>query len=161
MEVTLAPDLPALRLDPVLFEQVLFNLLDNAAKYSPGGTAVSIMALSEGARVRIEIADEGSGLPPADLERIFDKFYRAQAADSRRAGTGLDACDLPRVRGGDGRHHRGGQPRGQRRGVHDPAAGRRTRGSGSGMNTLRILAVDDEPAIRRLLRTSKGYDDMA
>ena len=87
--VDLAGELPLLRLDPVLFEQVLFNLLDNAAKYAPAGTAIQVAARSQDNQVRIEVRDEGDGIPPADLERIFDKFYRVQAADRKRAGTGL------------------------------------------------------------------------
>ena len=77
------------RLDPILFEQVLFNLLDNAAKYAPPGTRIDVRAGRDGDLVAIEIIDEGSGIPPGDLERIFDKFYRIQAQDRRRAGTGL------------------------------------------------------------------------
>jgi two-component system sensor histidine kinase KdpD len=87
--INLADDLPMLRLDPVLFEQVLFNVLDNAAKYSPAGTEVRLTARQNDNTVRIQIIDEGQGIPPEDLERIFDKFYRVYAADSRRAGTGL------------------------------------------------------------------------
>jgi len=87
--VDLAADLPMLRLDPVLFEQVLFNLLDNAAKYAPAGTEIAIDGRQDGDTVRVRVRDEGDGIPPADLERIFDKFYRVQAADRRRAGTGL------------------------------------------------------------------------
>ncbi len=89
IEVDLAPDLPMLKLDPVLFEQALFNLLDNAAKYTPAGTRVGVRARRDGSLVRLEITDEGDGIPIADLERIFDKFYRVQAADKKRAGTGL------------------------------------------------------------------------
>jgi two-component system sensor histidine kinase KdpD len=89
--VTIDPvgDLPMLRLDPVLFEQALFNVLDNAAKYAPPGSEIRVSAGKEGGSVRIQVIDEGEGIPPEDLERIFDKFYRAQAGDSRRAGTGL------------------------------------------------------------------------
>ena len=89
VEIGLAPDLPMLSLDPVLFEQVLFNLLDNAAKYAPAGSAVRLQARREDAFVRLEILDEGEGIPTADLDRIFDKFYRVHATDRRRAGTGL------------------------------------------------------------------------
>lgn len=85
----IAPDLPLLNLDPVLFEQVIFNLLDNAAKYSPAETSIDVSARTYGDRVRLEVADEGGGIPSDDLERIFDKFYRVQAADRKRAGTGL------------------------------------------------------------------------
>jgi len=89
VEVNIEPHLPMLRLDAVLFEQVLFNLLDNAAKYSPIGSRIDIRASRDGELVEIEVVDEGPGIPPADLERIFDKFYRVQAQDRRRAGTGL------------------------------------------------------------------------
>jgi two-component system, OmpR family, sensor histidine kinase KdpD len=85
----LPKDLPPLCLDPVLFEQVLFNLLDNAAKYTPDGTTVRLTAAMVENRLRITVSDEGPGIPQADLEHIFDKFYRIQAADRRRAGTGL------------------------------------------------------------------------
>ena len=85
----LGSDLPMLKLDPVLFEQVLFNLLDNAAKYAAAGTEVRLMARHEGNSLRLRVMDEGPGIPPADLERIFDKFYRVQAADNRRVGIGL------------------------------------------------------------------------
>ncbi len=89
VEIGLDPDLPMLNLDPVLFEQVLFNLLDNAAKYAPAGSVVTLQARREGAVVRLEILDEGEGIPVVDLDRIFDKFYRVHATDRRRAGTGL------------------------------------------------------------------------
>jgi two-component system sensor histidine kinase KdpD len=89
LEIDLESDLPMLKLDPVLFEQVLFNLLDNAAKYTPPGTAIRLRAARDGALARLTISDEGAGIPPGDLERIFDKFYRVQAGDRKRAGTGL------------------------------------------------------------------------
>jgi len=88
-EVEIKPDLPMVRLDAVLFEQVLFNLLDNAAKYAPAGSRIDLRARRDGDTVAIEVIDEGPGIPPADLERIFDKFYRVHAQDRRRAGTGL------------------------------------------------------------------------
>jgi two-component system, OmpR family, sensor histidine kinase KdpD len=89
VEVTVPPGLPMLRLDAVLFDQVLFNLLDNAAKYSPPGSRIDVRAMGYGELVEIEVVDEGPGIPPEDLERIFDKFYRVHAQDRRRAGTGL------------------------------------------------------------------------
>lgn len=81
--------LPSLSLDFVLAEQVLFNLLDNAAKYSPAGGRIEIEARQVGARVEIAVRDEGPGIAAADLDRIFDKFYRAHEGDRRLAGTGL------------------------------------------------------------------------
>jgi len=89
VEVTVDPDLPTLRLDPILLEQVLFNLLDNAAKYAPEGSRIDLQARRDGDVVTIEVIDEGPGIPPGDLERVFDKFYRVHAQDRRRAGTGL------------------------------------------------------------------------
>jgi two-component system, OmpR family, sensor histidine kinase KdpD len=87
--IDLAADLPLVSLDMVLFEQVLFNLLDNAAKYAPPGSPIEVRARRDGDRVIIQVLDEGDGIPPDDLERIFDKFYRVSGADRRRAGTGL------------------------------------------------------------------------
>jgi len=89
VEIAIAADLPMLQLDAILFEQVLFNLLDNAAKYSPLGSRIDLRARRDGDVALIEIIDEGPGIPPDDLERVFDKFYRVQAQDRRRAGTGL------------------------------------------------------------------------
>jgi two-component system sensor histidine kinase KdpD len=70
-------------------EQVLFNLLDNAAKYAPEGTDISIRGRQDAGVVVLEIADEGEGIPPEQTERIFDKFHRVRKGDSVRAGTGL------------------------------------------------------------------------
>jgi two-component system, OmpR family, sensor histidine kinase KdpD len=89
IEVDIAPVLPMLEVDPVLFEQVLFNLLDNAAKYASPDTTVAIHAWQEGDEAKLQIADEGSGIPPEELDRIFDKFHRAEKQDQVRAGTGL------------------------------------------------------------------------
>lgn len=91
VDVDLAPDLPMIEIDPVLFEQVLFNLLDNAAKYAPHGSRVRIRGWRDSpeAPVQIQIADEGDGIAEADLDRIFDKFHRASKGDRVRAGTGL------------------------------------------------------------------------
>jgi two-component system sensor histidine kinase KdpD len=89
IEVEIAADLPMVRLDAILFEQVLFNLFDNAAKYASPGSRIDVRARRDGDVVAIGVIDEGPGIPPDDLERIFDKFYRVQAQDRRRAGTGL------------------------------------------------------------------------
>jgi two-component system sensor histidine kinase KdpD len=89
VEVDLAADLPMLALDAVLFEQVLFNLLDNAARYAATGTTIRIQGWRDRDTVSLQVLDEGEGIPTADLERIFDKFYRVQKGDRVRAGTGL------------------------------------------------------------------------
>jgi two-component system sensor histidine kinase KdpD len=89
VEVHIPADLPMISVDPVLFEQVLFNLLDNAAKYAPASTTIRIDGWQEKDTVKLQVLDEGEGIPPADLERIFDKFHRVQKGDQVRAGTGL------------------------------------------------------------------------
>ncbi|TAL80584.1 MAG: sensor histidine kinase KdpD [Beijerinckiaceae bacterium] len=89
VKIDLHRPLPLLRIDPVLFEQVLFNLLDNASKYAQPGSTILVQAKHEGNVLHLHIIDEGSGIPLADLDRIFDKFYRIQSADRQRAGTGL------------------------------------------------------------------------
>jgi two-component system sensor histidine kinase KdpD len=89
VSLELAADLPMLELDAVLFEQVLFNLLDNAAKYSPADTTISIRTIRDQETITLQVIDEGEGIPPAELESVFDKFYRAQKGDHVRPGTGL------------------------------------------------------------------------
>ncbi len=86
---TVAPGLASLSLDFVLAEQVLFNLLDNAAKYSPAGGRIEIEARPTDGHVEIVVRDEGPGIAPDQLGRIFDKFYRVHDGDRRLAGTGL------------------------------------------------------------------------
>src|SRR5215475_8031091 len=89
VELDLAPELPMVAVDAVLFEQVLFNLLDNAAKYSPADTTIRVRSWRDQDAVCLQVLDEGSGIPSAELEHIFDKFYRAEKGDQVRAGTGL------------------------------------------------------------------------
>ena len=89
VSLELAAGLPMLELDAVLFEQVLFNLLDNAAKYAPSETTIAIRTIRDQNVIVLQIMDEGAGIPPAELESVFDKFYRAQKGDHVRPGTGL------------------------------------------------------------------------
>ncbi len=75
--------------DPTLLEQVLVNILDNATKYAPEGSRISVTAARAGANVVIKIADEGVGIPGADLPHVFDSFFRATRGDRVAPGTGL------------------------------------------------------------------------
>ena len=89
VEVAIPDDLPMVKIDPVLFEQVLFNLIDNAAKYSPDGSTMTVSAASDESHVRVRVLDNGPGIPEGDFERIFDSFYRVRKIDQVNAGTGL------------------------------------------------------------------------
>jgi two-component system, OmpR family, sensor histidine kinase KdpD len=89
VQLDLAADVPMVALDAVLFEQVLFNLLDNAAKYAAAGTTIFIRTWRDQSSVALQIIDEGEGIPQDDIEHIFDKFYRVEKTDQVRAGTGL------------------------------------------------------------------------
>ncbi len=89
VEVDLEASLPMLKLDVMLFEQVLVNLLDNAAKYAPPGSEIRIRSRRTGGAVAIEVLDEGPGMPEDRLERVFEKFHRVKHGDRQRAGTGL------------------------------------------------------------------------
>src|SRR4029079_17943222 len=72
------------------FATAVGNLVENAVAYSPEGSAVIISSLAEGDRVDISVSDQGIGIAPADLDRVFERFYRADQARSRATGgTGL------------------------------------------------------------------------
>jgi two-component system sensor histidine kinase KdpD len=81
--------LPLIYVDSILLQQVFFNLLDNACKYSPSGSTVTIWARAKERQVLVEVCDQGDGIPEADRERVFDMFYRVEAKDKKTAGTGL------------------------------------------------------------------------
>lgn len=89
VRIDVAPALPLLRVDYILIEQVLINLLDNAAKYSPKGSAIDLRLSQQKDRIVITVTDRGQGIPPAELEQVFDMFYRVKAGDRQVAGTGL------------------------------------------------------------------------
>jgi two-component system sensor histidine kinase KdpD len=82
-------DLPLLELDQMLTEQVLVNLLDNAAKYAPPSSTITIRARRSEGVVRLQVIDEGPGIPQDQLDLIFEKFHRVKDRDHQRAGTGL------------------------------------------------------------------------
>lgn len=86
-------DLPLVPMDFVLMVQVLVNLLDNAVRYSPPDSSIEVRARVDGSELQIQVADRGTGIPPADLERVFDKFYRVQRPGSvSGSGLGLSIC---------------------------------------------------------------------
>jgi two-component system phosphate regulon sensor histidine kinase PhoR len=90
LSADVAPGLPEIPADSFRLEQVLSNLIDNAIKYTEPGGLVKVRALPQDGGVEIRVEDTGIGIPPADLPRIFERFYRADKARSReRGGTGL------------------------------------------------------------------------
>jgi two-component system sensor histidine kinase KdpD len=88
ININIPEELPLIPLDFVLIERVLVNVIDNAMKYSPPDSPIEIHAQLAGAFLEMAVADHGSGIPPEDLKRIFDKFYRVQRPDNV-GGTGL------------------------------------------------------------------------
>ncbi len=87
--LSLPERLPRPKLDPDLLEQVLANLLDNALKYSAPAGRVAILVWREGAELALAVEDDGPGIAPEDLPRIFDPFFRATRTDRVAAGSGL------------------------------------------------------------------------
>ena len=81
-----------LSVDPVLFEQVLVNLIENAAKYTPRESDIEIEGSARAGDVVIEVKDRGPGIPPGDETRVFEKFYRGAHARVAGAGLGLAIC---------------------------------------------------------------------
>jgi len=90
------PGLPAIQADPDRIRQVLVNLLANALQYTPQGGQVQVTAVPLGGQVVICVRDTGPGIPPEELPRIFDRFYRADKSRSR--GTGGSGLGLAIVR---------------------------------------------------------------
>ncbi len=88
IRISVTDDLPLMRADSVLIEQVLVNLLDNAVKYSPRGSEIYITARRRGEAVELAVIDKGNGVRPEDLAHIFDKFYRGRHREAV-GGTGL------------------------------------------------------------------------
>lgn len=90
IDVGVAPDLPLIQADEMRLQEILYNLLDNALKYTPPGGKIRLQAQRVGHEIALSVSDTGVGIPEADLPRIFERFYRADKARSRElGGTGL------------------------------------------------------------------------
>jgi two-component system OmpR family sensor kinase len=104
LAVTAGPSAMKLRVDPQRIRQVLDNLLTNAAMHTPAGTEVSVAVSVASGAALVRVTDAGPGIPPADRERVFDRFYRVDKARTRdRGGSGLGlavAHSLVRAHGG-------------------------------------------------------------
>jgi len=99
---TAVPEYPALvSVDPVLVEQLIVNLLDNAARHTPAGTEVQVSAEASAGALTLEVTDSGPGVPEPLRERIFERFQRGGATAGRGAGLGLAiARAIAEVHGG-------------------------------------------------------------
>ncbi|MEX5217589.1 MAG: sensor histidine kinase KdpD [Nitrospira sp.] len=89
---SLPPSLPLVRVDGVLIEQVLINLLENAAKYAPAQTPIEVSANVKDGAIVVEVADRGPGIPAGEEGKIFDKFYRLHPQREGGVGLGLTIC---------------------------------------------------------------------
>ncbi|MDF0649939.1 MAG: sensor histidine kinase KdpD [Nitrospira sp.] len=85
-------DLPLVPVDGVLLEQVVINLVENAVKYAPPGSAIDLSASASDREVVVAVADQGPGIPVGEESRIFEKFYRTKHARERGVGLGLTIC---------------------------------------------------------------------
>ena len=160
--------LPLLEFDAVLIERVLCNLFENAAKYSPPGSPITLEALARPAEVELRVCNAGEGFPPDRLDRVFDAFERGRP-EGRVGGMGLGAGDLPGDRRGPRRHDPRIQPSLRRclRGLHAAAglpAGHRGRnlapGRRAAMSGAMILIVEDDSQIRRFVRAALEHDGL-
>ncbi len=89
LEIAVPRDLPMLDVDPVLIGQALTNVVENAAKYAPAGTAITIAARVDGREAEVRVSDEGPGIPSADREKVFDLFHRVTEATGAPPARGL------------------------------------------------------------------------
>src|SRR5450432_4205992 len=88
VRVDLAPDLPLVEFDAALIERVLYNLLENAGKYTPVGSSIQLSATVDRDTLRVAVSDQGPGVPSGQEESIFEKFTRGDR-ESATPGVGL------------------------------------------------------------------------
>ncbi|MFA6110311.1 MAG: sensor histidine kinase KdpD, partial [Candidatus Latescibacterota bacterium] len=88
----LPADLPLVHVDPVLFEQVFVNLLDNALKHTPEGSPIEVSASIQNQEIEVRISDQGPGLPAGAEEAVFEKFWRGPRQGAAGVGLGLPIC---------------------------------------------------------------------
>ena len=100
IELEVSPDLASRLVDANALRQVLLNLLDNAVKYGPRGQVIRIRAVADGLFLRLEVTDEGPGVDTADVDRIWEPFWRA--AGSAEGGTGLGLAIVRELANGHG-----------------------------------------------------------
>ena len=184
LEIDIEPDLPLVLADRRRVAQVLGNLLANAARHSPPSSVIRVEAVREGVHVEFSVADEGQGILPENLPRLFRRFSRVQSQEpGDDTGLGLAICKgIVEAHGGRIRAESDGPGRGTRfaftlptaeqagSGASAPAsarASRRGRGERDGEEEpearVRVLAVDDDPQALRYIRDTlagAGYQPL-
>jgi signal transduction histidine kinase len=135
MVVTLEEQVPPVTVDPASITEVIYILLDNASKYAPAGTTITVRASRDDERtVRISVADEGPGIPEHLRERVFEKFFRIPARESHDPSRGGIGLGLPIAR-------RLVDTQGGRIWIDTPASGR-------GTTVVMTLPASDELDVR-------------
>ena len=171
--VAIEPGMGPIWVHPALVEQALFNVIENAVKFSPVGEAVAIDArLTSSDTLQIDVCDAGPGIPEDERQRIFDMFYSVERGDRGRHGTGLG---LAICRGMIGAHGGEVEARGRRQrprhrpahhlapdrsAIHGAAMNQPPGGQAASSQPARVLVIDDEPQIRKFLEIclrSQGY----
>lgn len=172
IDLAVPPALPAVDGDPVRLEQMLCNLLNNACKYSPEGSAIRVAAAVEQAMLVLSVRDQGQGMAPEVLGRVFDLFYQAgrgQEGHASGLGIGLTLVRrLAELHGGSVQALSEGPGLGSEFRLRlpipapagpDPAAPQAPAAGAAGAGT-HILIIDDDPNVRRaseLLLKAAGY----
>jgi PAS domain S-box-containing protein len=157
------------RADATRFKQVLMNLLGNAVKFTPNGGRIEVAARADGAKVRVEVRDNGPGIPAEEQRRIFEAFYRLQESGKKTEGTGLGLAITQRLI-----ELHGGELSLQSDGSHgscfyfslpaarsaDEASPRKTESVPRSSNPSRVLVIEDDRVTAHLIQTqltSAGY----
>ena len=169
LEIDLPQDLPRVLADPRRIEQVLGNLLSNAARHSPEASPITVAAARDGLQVAISVADRGRGVPPERLSQLFRKHGGTAAAGGRLEGSGLGLAickGLVEAHGGRIRAESAGAGRGTRFTFTLPAAEDAAGTAPSrpprppeGLQRPCILVVDDDPQTLRYVRDALGEAD--
>lgn len=159
----------AVRADGTRFKQILMNLIGNAIKFTPDGGRIELSGLQEDGRVRIEVKDNGPGIPDEEKKRIFEAFYRLRESVKKSEGTGLGLAITQRLVELHGEELRLNSQAGQGSCFYFslPAAvparqapGGKTETSSRALGAQRILVIEDDRTTAHLIRSqlsSAGY----
>ena len=169
LEFDIPPDLPMVMADRRRIAQVIGNLLSNAARYSPGSSVIWVGAERKGIGVEVSVVDEGRGIAPDDLPRLFRKFARPAAENPGGAGLGLAICKgVVESHGGRIKAESEGLGKGTRFSFTLPAVEEAEQSPVTGIRDARsggrVLVVDDDPYALRYARdalTEAGYQPEA